>query len=189
MRKKSQRHRTLLTVKANNIPLIYFGNWRVCCLLMISNDIFPLKPSVRARKCRKYDCACYALFTQGRSYVLCRQMKKRQTSALRRLQEEPRSHLIVHVHNPANMAEVTQTRLLPLPQASHAMVGHTVGAGSTTILVCLLTVFAWVWDKWEGSIAGKRAIASSSSTPLSKITLASTVKSCLSCFWFVPGST
>lgn len=60
---------------------------------MINNEIFPLKPSVRAGTCRKYDCACYALFTQGHSYVLCRQMKKRQTPALRRLHNECRSHL------------------------------------------------------------------------------------------------
>lgn len=61
---------------------------------MISNDIFPLKPSVRVGTCRKYDCACYALFTQGHSYVLCRQMKQRQIPALRGLDEEHGSHLI-----------------------------------------------------------------------------------------------
>lgn len=91
---KNKPWRILLTVRANNIPLIYFGNWRVCCLLMISNDIFPLKPSVQAGICRKYNCACYALFTQGHSYVLCRQMKKKQTTSLRRLHYECRSHLV-----------------------------------------------------------------------------------------------
>lgn len=65
---------------------------------MISNDIFPLKPSVREGTCRKYDCACYALFTQGHSYVPCRQMKKRQTPALRRLRDEYRSHLACFWH-------------------------------------------------------------------------------------------
>lgn len=83
---------------------------------MISNDIFPLKPSVQVGACRKYDCACYALFTQGHSYVLCRQMKKRQIPALRGLHEEhvPTLFLIphlTHVSSPSSAARLTS--LLP----------------------------------------------------------------------------
>lgn len=119
---KNKPWRILLTVRANNIPPIYFGNWRVCCLLMISDDIFPLKPSVQAGICRKYNCACYALFTQGHSYVLCRQMKKKTDrcpeEAALWVQVPPCWFLVprfTHMSSVSTAARLTKAKLLLLP--------------------------------------------------------------------------